>query len=136
MQWSKLKKRFESLLAPSLRGRIQVHLTEYTKTNQFDVGRGWVTLDGKEIVSVQIPSFYSNNITFSTETLDFGKALSHYLSLSIDEARASTDSLVCGFAFLDRRLGKRSLASTNTQNLHEFSRILYGVRCVAENIPR
>lgn len=100
-----------------------------------DVGRGWLTLDGKEIVSVEIPSFYSNNISFSTETLDFGKAIGQYLSLSIKDARTSTDELICGFTFLDRRVGKRSLALVNTEDLHEFSRILYSVRCAAENVP-
>ena len=31
MKWSKIKKNFEEQLAPVLKGRVQVHVTEYTK---------------------------------------------------------------------------------------------------------
>lgn len=134
--WSKVKKQFESLLAESFGGRMHVHVTEYTRTNRLDVGRGWITLDGTELVSVQIPSFYSNNISFRTDTLDFGAALRKYLLLSITDARASQDELISAFAFLDRRLGKRTSEATNVSELHEFSKILYRVRCKAEGIER
>ncbi len=66
MVWSKLKKQFESFLAASLCGRLKVHVTEYTHANSMDVGRGWITLDGREIVSVQILSFYSDNSSVPT----------------------------------------------------------------------
>jgi predicted enzyme related to lactoylglutathione lyase len=131
MVWSKLKERFESQVATPLRGRLRVHVTRYTKS-AMDVGRGWITLDGREIVSVQIPSFYSFNFQFRTETLDFGKAIYEYLSLPIEEALASSDELIAGFALLDRRVGKRTLAKIKADQLHAFARILYDVRRAAE----
>ena len=66
-----MKKRFESMLAERLSGRVEVHVTAYSKA-ACDVGRGWVNLDGREIVSVEIPSFYDSKETYSTETMDFG----------------------------------------------------------------
>jgi hypothetical protein len=134
MVWSKLKKQFESFLAASLCGRLKVHVTKYIRANSMDVGRGWITLDGEEIVSVQIPSFYSDNFHFRTETLDFGQAIHHYLSLPISEALASTDEIVAGLALLDRRVGKRSIAKISPEDLHPFSRLLYKVRCDADGI--
>ena len=66
MQWSRAKKQFESLLAPSLQKRLRVHVTEYSKSKYFKskyfksdldaagqtMGRGWITLDGNEVASV------------------------------------------------------------------------------------
>ncbi|MGL5079195.1 MAG: hypothetical protein ACRDBG_25625, partial [Waterburya sp.] len=66
MQWSQVKKKFESLLASCLQNRLKVHITKYRDTSNFDLGKGWITLDGKEVVSVMIPSFYSNNFLFRT----------------------------------------------------------------------
>jgi predicted enzyme related to lactoylglutathione lyase len=134
MAWSKLKERFEAQVATPLRGRLRVHVTSYTKS-AMDVGRGWITLDGREIVSVQIPSFYSLNFQFRTETLDFGKAVYEYLSLPIEEALASSDELIAGFALLDRRVGKRTLAKIKADQLHAFARILYDVRRASLALP-
>ena len=136
MIWSKVKQRFEAMLAPALRGRVQVHLTSYERTSRFDVGRGWITLDGVEVVSVQVPSFYSNNIGFDTRTLDFGKALYSYPDLAIEAALASEDALISGLAFLDGRCGKRRLLATDAQALHKFAHILYELRCTTEGLVR
>ncbi len=132
--WSKLRRRFESLFAECFRGRLSAHVTEYTRTNQLDVGRAWLTLDGKELVSVQIPSFYSDSFNFRTETLDFGKAVYEYVSLPIDEAKASSDELVAAFVHLDRRFGKRSLREVDPCLLHPFARQLFQARCEAEGL--
>lgn len=129
MQWSVLKAKFEALLAPSLCGRVQVHLTEYTKSC-FDDGRGWVTCDGKEIVTIAIPSFYTNHISFPTETLDFGRAIGEYVQMPIHEAIHSADEIIQGLVFLDRRLGQRRLDKINPAQLHEFGRRLYDLRCL------
>lgn len=81
MQWSKAKKRFQLLLASSLQNRLNINITEYRETSGFDIGRGWITLDNKEVVSIMIPSFYSKNF-FRTNTLDFDKAITLYIKLS------------------------------------------------------
>lgn len=136
MIWSKIKAQFERLLAPSLRGRLHVHVTEYTRANTLWVGRGWITLDGIEVVCVEIPSVYCTHFDFGTDTLDFGKAVTHYLTLPIDEARRSTDPIIAGLAFLDRRLGKRVLRVTDPASLHPFSRVLFRLRCREEGLPK
>lgn len=101
MQWSKAKKRFQLLLAPSLQKRLDINITEYRDTSGLDIGRGWITLDKKEIVSIMIPSFYSDNFYFRTETLDFGKAIVTYINMSIEEIKKSEDELINGFMLLD-----------------------------------
>ena len=134
MSWSKLKDRFESLFAESLKNRLRVHVTAYTRKSPFDVGRGWFTLDGHELVSVQIPSYHCNNFQFRIETLNFGAAVYEYLSMPIDQARSSSDELIAAFAYLDRRLGKRSLRVVDRSRLHPFARLLFETRCEAEGI--
>ena len=128
MQWSKAKKRFEYLLASSLQNRLKVFVTKYNETSGFDIGRGWITLDGKEIVSVIIPSFYSKDFYFRTETLNFGKAIGSYIDMSIAEIKESEDELIQGFMFLDRRIGKRFLKNIQPDSLHPFSQKLYFLR--------
>src|SRR4051794_15502690 len=134
MSWSQLKKKLEALLAPSLRGPLEIHVTEYTRKNAFDVGRGWITFDGKEVVSVQIPTFYSDNFRFPPGTMDFGQAVHEYLALPVSAARASSDELLVGFSFLDRRTGKRTLKGVRPESLHPFARILYELRCRVEGL--
>ena len=134
MQWTKIQRRFGELVAPSLRGRVQVHVTEYRETKGFHVGRGWITVDGKEVVSVDVPSFYTKHMYFPPDTLDFGRAVGSYLQMSISAARSSADPLLRGLAFLDKRLGKKSLASVDKDQLHEFEKALCAARCRAECI--
>jgi hypothetical protein len=131
--WSKLKRQFEGRLAQGFQGRLRVHVTEY-RTNSMDVGRGWITLDGEEVCSVQIPSFYDDNIGFDTNTLDFGAAVGVYVDLSVDEAMTSRHPIVQALAFLDKKMGKRRLARVDAAELHEFPRITYRLRCQMEGI--
>src|ERR1700753_1502899 len=46
MRWSKLKKRVEDSFAESVKGRVQIYSTHY----QCSCGRGWITVDGRELV--------------------------------------------------------------------------------------
>lgn len=51
MVWSKYKKHIEGMLADSLQGRIQYHITRYEMSVGHHEGRSraWVTLDGQEL---------------------------------------------------------------------------------------
>jgi hypothetical protein len=51
MKWSKLKKLAEALLADSLSGRIQYHITQYGRGDSYIMARAWITLDGQEIAN-------------------------------------------------------------------------------------
>jgi hypothetical protein len=128
MRWSRVKKAFESLLAERLKGRLQVHVTEYSKS-AFDIGRGHISVDGHEFVSVQVPSFYDKHFHFETTVMDFGKAVGAYVNLPFQQAVASTDPIVRGLTFLDARFGKRSLQSVDPDALHAFARVTYDLRC-------
>jgi len=50
MQWSKIKRRAESLFAASGKGRVELRTTNYRHASDWE-GRGWITLDGTEIAS-------------------------------------------------------------------------------------
>ena len=128
MQWSKAKKRFRLLLASSLQNRLDVHITEYRNTSGFDIERGWITFDGNEIVSIMIPSFYSKNFYFRTDTLDFGKAIVTYVNMCIEGIKKSEDELINGFMFLDKRVGKRFIKNIKPDSLHSFARKMYCLR--------
>jgi hypothetical protein len=50
MKWSKLKKTAESLLADSLRDRVQYHVTRYGGPHlSQDMTRAWITFDKEEL---------------------------------------------------------------------------------------
>ena len=134
MQWSQAQKRFELLLAPSLKNRLKVHICEYRNTSGFDLGRGWLTFDGEEIVSVMIPSFYSKNFPFRIDTLNFAEAIIKYINLDIQEIKKSPDELINAFMFLDRRIGKRFIKNITLSSLHPFVRITYLLRSEVEKI--
>jgi len=133
MQWSKLKKRFEDRLAGCFQRRLRVHVTEY-RTNSMDVGRGWITLDGAEVCSVQVPSFYDDERIYSTETYSFGQAVGEYLNMSVDDALGSQHPIVQALAFLDKKVGKRRLQNVDTEALHDLPLTTYRLRCVEEGI--
>jgi len=51
MQWSKLRKKVESFLAGSVKGRVGFHFTQYRRVWYGD-GRGWITIDKKQVTSM------------------------------------------------------------------------------------
>lgn len=138
MQWSRAKKQFESLLAPSLQKRLRVHVTEYSRASRDAsdqvMGRGWITLDGDEVMSMPIPTPRDSPLGLPPDTMSLGQAVRVYLDLTLDEASTSDDALIRGFTFLDRRLGKRRLKRIEASELDGFSALTYGLRCQAEGV--
>jgi hypothetical protein len=51
MQWSQLKSRAESFLAPSLAGRVKYYATQYRHSHDGE-GRCWITVDGVQLVDM------------------------------------------------------------------------------------
>ncbi|XOZ33955.1 hypothetical protein ACMDCT_01585 [Halomonadaceae bacterium KBTZ08] len=133
MQWSKLKKRHTDLLAESLRGRLDIHVTEIRKV-PVDLGLAWITFKGEKIVSVTIPTFYDRNFDFSTDTADFGRAIGFIVENDIEQLKNSNDPVVRGLIFLDRRVGKRYLQQVESSSLHPFTRVLFQLRCRADGL--
>ncbi len=50
MKWTRLRSMVEGRFAPSLRGAVTIHQARYRHANE-EVGRIWIAVDGKEIVS-------------------------------------------------------------------------------------
>jgi hypothetical protein len=56
MKWSKLKKTLESLITPSLKGRVKFYSTRYRSAHD-QIGRAWIAVDGKEIYDFSTPTW-------------------------------------------------------------------------------
>ncbi len=50
MNWSQLKKQLNSLVCPEVRDRVGIHFTRYRESHDEDYGRGWITLDGEQLL--------------------------------------------------------------------------------------
>lgn len=56
MRWSQLKSNLDALRAPALGQRVALHQARYRYTRE-EVGRIWITVDGREIVSFDTSSY-------------------------------------------------------------------------------
>ena len=81
---------------------------------------------------------HARNVTSSKGNVarfDFARAAVGFLSMSIDDALASIDPIVRGLAVIDRRIGKRRVATlANASEAHPIVRTLLQLRCVAEGV--
>ncbi|HYW71117.1 MAG TPA: hypothetical protein VE961_08790 [Pyrinomonadaceae bacterium] len=147
MQWSKLKSRIKSLIAPEVRDRIDFHLTSYRESHD-GADKVWITIDGARIFTCK---HYQRewaedglfqrgfqreevaSILRRTEIQgprDFGVATRAYLDMPIVEALKSSDPIVRAFAIVDRRVGKRTLAKLDLSDCeHTLVSAFYDLRC-------
>jgi hypothetical protein len=135
-RWSAIVKAWEPFLAASLVGRLELHATHYRGAHD-EEGRAWVTLDGEQIVSVESLPYLMRVYGHSSELKaigedaqgawdaaievahreglvylwDFEAAVASYPGHAIDDALASPDVVVRALAMVDRRLGRRRLAT-------------------------
>lgn len=135
--WSKLKRAVEKLLADSVKAHLQFYATRYGPGVSHFMRRAWMTWDGREIaafsnielelelyplvgrIQADDASISSTMAWEQAERLlfergkfsrwDFQNALTEYISLSIDEALRSPNTLIRAWSMFDRRLGKRRL---------------------------
>jgi hypothetical protein len=161
MQWSRLKAHLLDHLAPSLRGKLDVHAARYRRVHD-EPGRVWFTLDKQEILQLSDSTFeyeYYGHVydmkqlgstvheahdqarTITTRKgnfarFDFARALNSYLNLPIDEALESVNVLHRALAVIDRRVGKRRLAKLAEafELENPVVQVLLRVRCDAERI--
>lgn len=132
MKWSAIRKGFLERLANPLRGRIDVHTTVYGRGDTFY--RTWMTLDGREIVSVAGSFLRFQGPDGLPPEEDLGPALGDFIGLSIDAALTSPSPFVRGLAMLDARCGKRRLRSLEVRDEAPFVRLLHQIRCSAEGL--
>jgi hypothetical protein len=162
MHWSKLKQRIEELFSPSLRGRVELRSTWYRDGGRSS-SRLWITVDGNEIYQFSSPKTAIAQIRLACRIADADSngdfhraaqevrpmlekqglytfeqahtALQNYLSLSLEEALQSDNLVIRSLAVLDRRLGKRRLATLRLRtDEHPLVKQLYAFRCTAENL--
>lgn len=150
MQWSQLKKRTESHFADSIKGRIKIGSTSYHHAHD-EEGRGYIQIDGKEIINMCSYKFYGQQYVRSREEdreaiehdlnqnnlfsqSNWHEALFDYLNLSIESILKSSNPLIRAMGMLDSRLGKRSLQKIQIGHEHELVKRLYELRVQAEGI--
>ncbi|HEX6186459.1 MAG TPA: hypothetical protein VFZ40_00150 [Pyrinomonadaceae bacterium] len=152
MQWSKLKSRIKSLIAPELRERVDFHLTSYRESHD-GADKVWIEVDGARIFDCkyylseratayayfdglrgdEIKSTLADANIHSPQ--DFGSAMRAYLDMPVDEALKSSDPIVRAFAIVDRRVGKRTLAKLNLSSSdHSLIKAFYDLRCRSAHI--
>lgn len=160
MRWSKLKQRVEECFADAVKGRVEVWNTRYRHAYEQD-GEAWISVDGRRLHSISTQGFLKDewiakgspdyrkgesstrdrqevvddlHASGSMELWVANSALFDYLSMSLEDALASDIALIRAIAILDRRLGKRRLATLDTSQAPAFIQELYRFRCDCEGL--
>lgn len=162
--WSALKKQMNDLLCEPLKDRITYFYTRYHK-ERGSFGRATINLDKAEIVAfswdigidVQWEDEYAacnqnpdvdqavihntlmNEKWMPQGTLchrDFLDAVTTYLKVDVATALHSDNYILRIFAYMDRRVGKRTLVKIRdeVEALPEWVGQFYRIRCEAEGI--
>lgn len=139
MQWSQLCKRVEAEFAEELGGRVSLHVTRHLERSRS--GRGWITVDGKEIANFCDWSVYYPNPDHrlsqkdelaaygELRAWDFKAACCSLVHDGVEPALASGESLRLALAVLHRKVGKRRLQQLAAQDdLHPLARHLVQLR--------
>jgi hypothetical protein len=156
MKWSKLKKLVEDTFAESVKGRVHIYSTHYRCT----CGRGWITVDGEELVdlstmlsgliyrcvyheatktdcvthaAVPYAQRKPGNLVEPAEfsRFDLHGACWEYVHSSVSDSLNSNNPLIASLAVLNARVGKGRLRKLSEKNLHPLTRALLDVRLKA-----
>lgn len=157
--WSDLKKQMNSLLCDSLKGKISYFYTSYHAVHNA-YGRATVNYNKKEIVAFswverytqewEVSRLYQEGAAVSYSELekqkwipectlcdaDFISSLTIYLKTDIADSLHSDNYLLRIFAYMDRRVGKRTLVKMKdeAETLPTWVKQFYRIRCEAEGI--
>jgi hypothetical protein len=160
MRWSKLKKLVEDTFAENVKGRVHIYSTHY----QCSCGRGWITVDGKELVDLSTmlsgliyrcqyheatntdcathPAVPDNerkpdNLVEPGEfsRFDLHEACWDYIHSSVNDSLSSHNPLIVSLAVLNAKVGKGRLERTASRRLHPLTRALLEIRLAAERTP-
>ena len=152
MQWSKLKSRVKDQICPELRDRIDFHLTSYRASHD-GADKVWITIDGRRVFSCKHYPYewaeaaahqsglHGDEIKSALREVeihgprDFGDAMRSYLATPVNAALKSPDPIVRAFAIVDRRVGKRTLATLDLSDCqHSLVKAFYELRCASTHI--
>ncbi|MBO5010014.1 MAG: hypothetical protein J6D20_04875 [Clostridia bacterium] len=162
--WSNLKKQMEDLLCDNLKNRITYFYTRYHKARG-SFGRATINLDKNELIAFSwdmgiyvqwndeykmctqnpdveqaaIHNTLMNEKWMPQGTLchhDFLEAATTYLKIDISVALNSDNYILRVFAYMDRRIGKRTLIKIkdDVETLPEWVKQFYRIRCEAEEL--
>ena len=162
--WSNLKKQMEELLCDSLKGKITYFLTGYHKVHDA-YGRATINYNKKEMVMfswierytthiVDLAEFYGDERNISLNEAytelengkwmsecrlcegDFVNSITIYLKTDIATSLQSDNYLLRIFAYMDRRVGKRTLLKIrdDVDKLPDWVKQFYYIRCEADGI--
>ena len=160
MKWSKLKQNVEERFALSIKGRVVIFSTRYNKPNS-STGRGWITIDGEQIVNfstMKSGKIYQCVYHEATPTdcarhpavdnsnrkprnlieegefsrFDLHNCCFEFLNLSIDKALSHPSPLINMLAVLDSRFGKRKITELDRSSIHPLVKRLLEFRAEAE----
>ena len=157
--WSNLKKQMQELLCESLQDKISYFCTAYHEVHNA-YGRASINYNKKELVAFswvemyeqerEISRLYAEGKQASYEELEKGKwmqectlcdadfinAITVYLKTDIASALHADQYLLRVFAYMDRRVGKRTLINIReeAEQLPEWVRQFYQIRCEADGI--
>lgn len=155
--WGNLKKQMNALLCDSLKGKITYFYTSYHKVHN-SYGRGSINCGGKEMAAFSWAEMYAQELEVhqlhlegkrvSYEemekgkwmqecklcNLDFIQSITIFLKTDIAAALRSDNYLLRVFAYMDKRVGKRTLVKIKdeVETLPEWVRRFYRLRCEAE----
>ncbi len=157
--WSNLKKQMNELLCDSLKDKISYFYTNYHEVHNA-YGRATINYNKNEMVAFSwvemyeqeqdASQLYSQGKAVSYGELEKGKwmtacklcdadfihSLTIFLKTDINEALHSDNYLLRIFAYLDRRVGKRTLIKIKdeVEALPEWVQQFYRLRCEANGI--
>jgi hypothetical protein len=148
MMWSKLKQLTEEKFADSVKGRVEIFSTRYNKPNS-TTGRGWITIDGVEIVNfatmksgaiyrcvyheatptncIQHPAVKDEDRTEGKliEEGEFSRFDLHncrfeYLSLTVEEGLCPPKPINKHFCCFGQAAGKKKIANVSRKKTSPF----------------
>ena len=157
--WCNLKKQLNSLLCDALKEKISYFYTSYHNVHNA-YGRATINYCKKEIAAFSwaqmyeqesdISELFSEGKDVSIERLekekwmpecvlcegDFIHSVTAYLNCSIASALNSDNYILRVLAYIDRRVGKRTLMKIkdDVELLPEWVKAFYRIRCEAEGL--
>ena len=157
--WSNLKKQMNDLLCDSLKDKISYFYTSYHEVHNA-YGRATINYNKKELVAFSWVEMYAqerevSQLYYEGKKVSYGElekekwmpecklcdadfinSLTIYLKTDITTSLNSDNYLLRVFAYMDRRVGKRTLIKIKdeVEKLPEWVKQFYQIRCKADGI--
>lgn len=157
--WSNLKSQMNDLLCDSLKNKISYFYTSYHEVHNA-YGRATINFEKKEMAAFSWVEMYEQEYEMSQLyqegkksscaemkkkkwmpegklcEIDFINSITIYLKTDVTSSLSSDNYLLRVFAYMDRRVGKRTLVriKDDVENLPEWVKRFYRIRCEADGV--